>query len=493
MANNFVGIVTRQEKNSGVTLRARITSPREKVSKYQDFKCMIKKAGLTDAQAVIAALKIIVDNLNLKGINNLSTSITSEMPNIGEYDTRVDYTVVGDEIKDYFSTTGRVIKRPAFGENIVLGDLTITVSKNNEVATQTITVGINPYTEDEIREFVAETLTWDLIKLGNASYDIDPKKNGYINIKENLDLVKSINDEEKLSNPITITWSVNDAYATATNGESRINSTSGNVLRLSYPTYNSVRTNGEYASISDLFEIVDNRGENGISGIGAGWFMRVGGLTLTATPSLTGSNIVFDPIQFKDLATLSSILTNKDVSDYLKANFESYKGTWFSIIDDTYGETFIPDGQTKEISSMAINNIKYAPSTGASILKFLSTADGLRRKTANNTLIDKGFEINFNPPSADGSVSFYEIDTLNSSELSTSVSDIDTLGSHKLSTVAFNSKATTYTQVDDYYCLEFNSNNSTTNMVAVCKYTIDGYAGATTQLITGFKFNLSPV
>lgn len=494
MANNFIGSVTRQEKNSGVTLRARVTSPRAKVSKYQDFRCMVKKAGLTDAQSVIAALKIIVDNLNSARVhvNNLSNSITSEMPNIGEYDTRVEYRIIGDDIKEYFSNTGKVIKRPAFNTNNIVGDLEITVSKNNEMVSQTITVGIAAYTADEIRELVVNSLDWDVIRgTGrdddkNAEYDIDPFKNGQVNICKNLNLIPKIEDSEKLTSPINITWTITDVYADETRTEERI-SANGTLLRPRYTDFNSKRTDVEYSSINNLFTVIDNN-SNSIQGIGSGWFIRVGGLKLVASFELANADIIFDDITFDNLATLSQMLTSTEVANYIKSNFDNIK-QWFSVTDTTSNEVFIPTAGSEAISNAPSRQLKYGTS-GGSILSFLANADAIRETTKSNTLIDGGFNIDFNPLASDGPVKIFDLTGATSTDLSKTITDAenDLTGLYKGAT----SFSSGYSQSGNRVNLEITNNNSATDILFRCTYRISSYAGGSIPFVVGFKFTLVP-
>lgn len=495
MANNFIGSVTRQEKNSGVTLRARVTSPRAKVSKYQDFRCMVKKAGLTDAQSVIAALKIIVDNLNSARVhvNNLSNSITSEMPNIGEYDTKVEYRIIGDDIKEYFSNTGKVIKRPAFNTNNIVGDLEITVSKNNEMVSQTITVGIAAYTADEIRELVVNSLDWDVIRgTGrdvdkNAEYDIDPFKNGQVNICKNLNLITKIEDDEKLTSPINITWAITDAYAEGTrNPEKRI-SANGTLLRPTYTEFNNKRIDVEYSSINNLFTVIDNNSDS-IQGIGSGWFMRVGGLKLVASFELANADIIFDDITFDNLATLSQMLTSTEVADYLKTNFDLIK-TWFSVTDATYNETFAPTAGSEVISNTPSRQLKYG-TTGGSMLSFLANADAIRETTKSNRLIDGGFNIDFNPLASDGPVKIFDLTGATVTDLSKTITDAATdLASLSKGATSFSSG---YSQSGNRVNLEITTNNSATDILFRCTYRISSYAGGDIPFVVGFKFSLAP-
>ena len=175
---NFVGVVTQQDTQTGVTLRARVTSPKGHYTAYQDFRCMVKKAGLTDEQAVMTDLNTISNKLLANGVTGITSNLTAYMPSVGENETNVKYVVSGDDISEYFNSDGIVTKRPPYGSNSVVGSLTITVTKNAAIAERNITIGIEPYTAQELVQSVLNTITWDNIRGNNAAESSDPSTNG---------------------------------------------------------------------------------------------------------------------------------------------------------------------------------------------------------------------------------------------------------------------------------------------------------------------------
>ena len=163
MARNYVGKVTRQSEKAGVTLRARVTSPSKNVTAYKDFKCMVKASGLSDEQAVITDLNYITNRLLANGVTGIRQNLTTYMPKTGPNETDIVYTVIGEEIVNYFNSDGVVIKRPAYGEPAVIGSLYVYVTKNEAAAGREITVSIDPYSITEVKESIANTITWEKI------------------------------------------------------------------------------------------------------------------------------------------------------------------------------------------------------------------------------------------------------------------------------------------------------------------------------------------
>ena len=253
---NFVGVVTQQDEQTGVTLRARVTSPKGHYTAYQDFKCMVKKSGLTDEQAVMTDLNTISNKLLANGVTGITSNLTAYMPTVGENGTNVKYTVTGDDISEYFNNDGIVTKRPPYGSNAVVGSLTVTVTKNAALAERNITISIEPYTAQELVQSVLNTLTWDNIRGQNAAESSDPSTNGMYNVIYPLKLMKTITSD-LVTTPVTVTWSVTqDVLSPVIDNKKRIDIETGVVTR---PAYVEVNDAKDISISSSMLDVVTSK------------------------------------------------------------------------------------------------------------------------------------------------------------------------------------------------------------------------------------------
>lgn len=373
---NFVGIVTQQDERTGVTLRARVTSPKAHYTAYQFFKCMVKKPGLTDEQAVTIDLNTISDKLLENGVTGITSNLTAYMPTVGENETNVKYTITGDDISDYFNSDGIVIKRPPYGANAVVGTLTITVTKNNAAAERNITVSIEPYTAEELVQAALNTLTWDTIRGQNATESSDPNTNGMYNVAYPLNLVKTITND-LVDNPITVTWSVTqDLLSPVIENKNRIDVSTGMITR---PTYTSVYEQKDILISGSILDIITSKVENAYGKT----YYRIGGLTLKASIQIEGVEDIIDSVVF-NLRTLSAALTNKEITEYLTENVSMFNlkdikyNTIFSLatIDDTSERTIFFD----------------TTGTNSSVLDMYNV-NGIASLTASNALTKAGIKV----------------------------------------------------------------------------------------------------
>lgn len=375
---NFVGVVTQQDTQTGLTLRARVTSPKEHYTAYQDFKCMVKKAGLTDEQAVMTDLNTISNKLLANGVTGITSNLTAYMPSVGENETDVKYVVTGDDISDYFNSDGIVTKRPPYGSNSVVGTLTITVTKNAAIAERVITISIEPYTAQELVQSVLNTLTWDNIRGQNAAESSDPSTNGMYNVIYPLKLMKTITSD-LVESPVSVTWSVTqDIMSPVIDDAKRINLTDGTITR---PTYTVIHEQKDIAISSSMIDIVTSKIENAYGRT----YLRVGGLTLKASINIDGvsTTSIIDSVTF-NLKTLSAALTNKEIAEYLTENI-----SMFSIKDTAYNSVF----SLSTINDTSERTIFY-DTTGAnsSIIEMFGTS-GVLSATATNDLTKTGIKV----------------------------------------------------------------------------------------------------
>lgn len=326
---NFVGVVTQQDVPTGVTLRARVTSPKGHYTAFQNFKCMIKKSGLTDEQAVMTDLNTVSNRLLVNGVTGITSNLTSYMPSAGENETSITYAVTGDEIKDYFNSDGIVIKRPSYGANAIVGSLTITVKKNAAVAERNITVSVEPYTLQELSQSALNMITWDAIRGTNGIETTDVTTNGMYNVIHPLKLMTSLTSE-LVDKPIKVSWNVtNDALSSVVGSVSRIDISTGDITR---PDYSEIYEQKDSGISSTYLETITSKIENTFGDT----YFRISGLTLEATIEIEGIDLTTIPnsVTF-NLKTLSAALTNKEVNEYLTENI-----SLFNIKDTKYSTLY---------------------------------------------------------------------------------------------------------------------------------------------------------
>lgn len=375
---NFVGVVTQQDTQTGVTLRARVTSPKGHYTAYQDFKCMIKKSGLTDEQAVMTDLNTVSNRLLANGVTGITSNLTAYMPSVGDNETNIKYLVTGDDISNYFNNDGIVIKRPPYGSNAIVGSLTITVTKNAAKAERNITVSIEPYTAQELVQSVLNTLTWDNIRGNNAAESADPSTNGMYNVIYPLKLMKTITSD-LVSEPVNVTWSIEqDALSPVINSKNRVDVSTGVITR---PEYAKIYEQKDIKISSSMLDIVTSKLENAYGKT----YLRIGGLTLKASIAISGvsTSSMIDSVTF-NLKTLSAALTNKEVSDFLTDNI-----SLFSIKDTAYSAVF-----SLSTINDAVERTVFYDTTGAnaSILEMFGL-HGVSLATATNDLTKTGIKV----------------------------------------------------------------------------------------------------
>lgn len=373
---NFVGVVTQQDTQTGVTLRARVTSPKGHYTAYQDFKCMVKKAGLTDEQAVMTDLNTVSNKLLANGITGVTSNLTAYMPAVGENETKIKYEVTGENISEYFNSDGIVTKRPPYGENAVVGTLTIIVSKNNAVAERDITVSIEPYTANELTQSVLNSLTWDNIRGDNAAESAEPTTNGMYNVIYPLKLAKTITTD-LISTPVNIVWSIEqDTLKEFLDGKNRINLETGEIER---PLYSELYAEKDATISSSVLDIISSKLESAYGKT----YMRIGGLTLKATVNIEGVSATSSAVTF-NLRTLSKALTNKEISEYLTENI-----SMFSIKDTKYNTVFA----LSTINDTSERTVFFdTTGTNSSIIE-LFNATGVLNATAMNELTKSGIKV----------------------------------------------------------------------------------------------------
>lgn len=377
MARNFIGKVTRHSEKAGVTLRARVTSPSKNVTAYKDFRCMVKASGLSDEQAVITDLNYITNRLLANGVTGIRQNLSTYMPKTGPNDTDVTYTVIGEEITDYFNSDGVVIKRPAYGEPAVVGTLYIYVTKNEAAAGREITISVDPYSIGEVKESIADTITWDKIRGLNWAESTEEETNGPSNVIFPLQLMPEIKSD-LISKPIKVVWEIQkdvlnelfedkDRITIKENGE-------GEILRPKY--YDMYQAKESYYEYQSNMVICQNKIESTTSKT----YIRLGGIVLTASFEIidpTNSTTIKDSVTF-NLKTLSAPATNEEVALYIQSSISS-----FQIKDITYNQVFSTNSMDDGAGSArnVYFDLDYIDPAEASVLDFYTRNDviGLTR------------------------------------------------------------------------------------------------------------------
>lgn len=374
---NIVGIVTQQDVQTGLTLRARVTSPKGHYTAYQDFPCVIRKIGISDEQAVTTDLNTISNKLLANGADSIKNNITAYMPATGENDTTVTYVVGGaSNIKDYISNDGIVLKRPAYGAEAIMGSLTITVKKNAAIATRDIGIIIEPYTSEELMQEALSIITWDNIRDKNAPESNDTETNGMFNVMYPLHLMKTIKTD-LVTDEVAVNWTITQDVLQPILSDYRINLETGALTR---PDYMDIYSQKDIQVSSSMLDVITSKAEL----VTGGTYYRIGGLVLTASISIAGLE-ESQAVSF-NLKTLSSALTDLEVQEYLETNISK-----FSIIDTAYGNVEFAKSTLSDTTEYDV----YYDTTGvnSSNLKLYSKSD-MERTTFNNDLTNSSIKIN---------------------------------------------------------------------------------------------------
>lgn len=371
MARNFIGKVTRHSEKAGVTLRARVTSPSKNVTAYKDFKCMVKASGLSDEQAVITDLNYITNRLLANGVTGIRQNLSTYMPKTGPNDTDVTYTVIGEEISDYFNSDGVVIKRPAYGQPAIVGTLYIYVTKNEAAAGREITISIDPYNISEVKESIADTITWEKIRGLNWAESTDEETNGPSNVIFPLQLMPEIKSD-LISEPIKVTWEIQkDVLDKLFEDQPRISikpNGEGEIFRPEY--YDMFQAKESYYEYQSNMVICQNKIESTTSKT----YIRLGGLVLTASFEITdeiNSTTVKDSVTF-NLKTLSAPATNDEIALFIQSIISD-----FQIKDITYNQAFTTNSMNDGAGSArnVYYDLDYLDPAEASVLDFYTKND----------------------------------------------------------------------------------------------------------------------
>jgi hypothetical protein len=308
----FVGLVTRKDKPTGVSLMAKVVTANKKKSARKVFKVSVKPNGLDDFSCCVLDHAAAVDKINSS--QNMS-EIVDDMSLIysGINGAAISYRIIDIGIpllSTHLGEDGKVHGRPKYGEGDASGYIEITVTKGEASIVSRIQASVKAITANEVLNdsTFAQASLWTLIKGNNDSYQQGSEWSGHNNIIKPLTLIKAKNVDEMSKEPVTITWSVVDETLDYTNiyAKPRIDIATGAVER---PTYKDACSLVDVISGVNIKVVGSN--SNALQNR-----VRIGGLVLTATLTLgeASKKITFN------CATISKYITNQEVMDVVLAN-----------------------------------------------------------------------------------------------------------------------------------------------------------------------------
>ena len=148
---SFIGIVTRKEQDTGVTLEAKIVTPNKKKATRQKFKVKVKKTGLSDYECCVLDQATVRNKLNKQDLTAVKEDINFTYN--GENGTKIEYSIenTGEpKLTDCLGEDGKIISRPKYGQNDASGYIVMTVKKGVESLTTKISVTIKQILGQEV-------------------------------------------------------------------------------------------------------------------------------------------------------------------------------------------------------------------------------------------------------------------------------------------------------------------------------------------------------
>lgn len=311
---SFVGLVTRKEKDTGVSLMAKIVTPNKKKSTKKIIKVKVKANALDDYACCVIDHATAINKIDSSQDMNQLIDDVNLMYN-GENGTTISYRIIDVNaplLSQYLGEDGKIIQRPKYGEGDAVGYIEVTVSKNGESVTSRVVAAVKSIAAEEVLSdnMFSQASLWASIRGANDTYQQGNEWSGHNNIAHTLTLIKS-KSVNTSKTPVTITWEVKDdtlAYASAKNvySEPRIDVTDGTVSRC------------DYKSACTLIGSVPGVTVKVIGSDNSSWQnrVRIGGLTLTAKLTLgeASKDVVFN------CSTVSKYLTNQEVMDAVLNN-----------------------------------------------------------------------------------------------------------------------------------------------------------------------------
>ena len=310
---SFVGLVTRKDKPTGVSLMAKVVTANKKKSAKKVFKVSVKANALDDFTCCVIDHGTTVNKINA---SQDMSQIVEDISFIysGVNDTEISYRIIdvaSPYLSAYLTADGKIQGRPKFGEGNATGYIEITVSKNDKSITSRIQVSIKEITAAEVLNdsTFTQAAMWQMIRGTNDPYQQGSEWSGHNNIYSQLNFITSKSIPELSTEPVSIAWSVTDRTVSNANSvytTARIDTSTGTILRPSYKEACSL-----VDTVADISIKVIGAESNALQNR-----VRIGGLVLTGTITLGNvtKNVVFN------CSTISKYLTNQEIMDVIIAN-----------------------------------------------------------------------------------------------------------------------------------------------------------------------------
>lgn len=337
----FVGLITKKDKPTGVSLMAKVVTENKKKSAEKIFKVSVKASGLDDFSCCVLDHAVVVDKINS---SQDMTQLVEDISLIysGVNGTTISYKIIDinePKLSMHLGEDGKIHGRPKYGEGDAMGYIEITVAKNTASLVSRIQASVKAITAEEVLNdsTFSQASIWTLIRGENDPYQQGNEWSGHNNISKPLNLIKTKSVNAISTKAVDISWSISDetiGYAgdvytdEAGATHSRIDSTSGAVFRPTYKkacTLVGVSPNINVKVIGDNASSLQNR-------------VRIGGLILTASLNLGDitKNVVFN------CSTISKYLTNQEVLDAVldRIYIRTSDGVQISYKKETNDSTF---------------------------------------------------------------------------------------------------------------------------------------------------------
>lgn len=218
----FISSVTRRKKDAGVTLRAKVVTPKHHLSATKQYKIRIKANAMSDYDCCVADNALVVAKINNRNDLENITQALEGMDAYGNNDTIHSYSIENTfessgKITDYLANDGQIINRPLYGTaGEIEGFLVVKTSKNAEAVISKIPISMAPYSASEVfanSNLYNVSILWNTIRGDN-----DPASlNGMNNVYKNLNLTNKIDFSSMCTSDgeaaITCTYDIKDDLA----------------------------------------------------------------------------------------------------------------------------------------------------------------------------------------------------------------------------------------------------------------------------------------
>ena len=127
---SFVGLVTRKDKPTGVSLMAKIVTANKKKSAKKVFKVSVKANALDDFTCCVLDHSTAVDKINAQEVTKIAGDVS--LTYSGIHDTSISYRIIDIGVpflSTYLGEDGKILSRPIYGLGDANGYIEITVTK----------------------------------------------------------------------------------------------------------------------------------------------------------------------------------------------------------------------------------------------------------------------------------------------------------------------------------------------------------------------------